>query len=109
LGGWGSVVGNPILVPCAILDEKPVVQRARYAGVVQWPVVLKARRAERERVLGVVLIKARCAGVILCWCGAVMPPAGERLSPARPTRRSSRPLRAQDRWYFSSLCSARGS
>ena len=69
-------------------------------GVVRALVVLRARRATRDRVLGVAPISARYAGVVPCPCGAVMRAAGERHSPARPTRRSSRPLRARDRWLF---------
>ena len=34
--------------------------------------VLHARRAQRDRVLGVVPLNARCAGVISCRGGAVM-------------------------------------
>jgi hypothetical protein len=89
----------------SILDERAgcarlVVRSARYAGVVRSLVVLLARRALRDRVLGVIPIEARCAGVVACQCGAVMPGAHERWLPARPTRRSSRPLRARDRWVF---------
>jgi hypothetical protein len=39
---------------------------ARGAGVIRALVVRIARRAERDRVLGVVLIEARYAGVVLC-------------------------------------------
>ncbi len=73
---------------------------ARCAGVVRAFVVLLARCALRDRVLGVVPLNARYAGVISCRGGAFMPGAHEREWPARPTRRSSRPLRAQDRWFF---------
>lgn len=87
LGGWGSVVGNPVW------SHRPVSNgNARCAWLVvpvpvmqAWcflPVVLLARCATPDRVLGVVLIRARCVGVIVCWCGAVMPGAGERHSPA---------------------------
>ena len=34
---------------------------ARRAGVIRWPVVLRARRIKRDRVRGVVPISARCA------------------------------------------------
>jgi len=81
---------------------------ARCAGVVRWPVVRYARRAKRDRVRIVVPPNARYAGVIACWCGTFMRAAGQPEWPARPTRRSSRPLRAQDRWFFGSLCSACG-
>ena len=84
----------------------PVVQRARYAGVVRWLVVLSACRARRDRVCGVVPSNARYAGVIACWCGAVMRQACQRRRPARPTRRSSRPLRARDRRVFDRFCGA---
>ena len=76
---------------------------ARYAGVVRSPVVLIARCAQRDRVLGVIPSSARCAGVIACRRGADMRAASERHSPARPTRRSSRPLRARDRSLFGTL------
>ena len=79
---------------------------ARGAGVVRWPVVRNARRAERDRVRGVVSSNARGAGVIACRSGAVMRGASERHSPARPTRRSSRPLRARDRSLFARCCDA---
>jgi hypothetical protein len=59
--------------------------------------VLKARDAQPDRMLEVVQVKARCANVVLCRCGTLMLGAGQRHLPARPTRRSSRPLRAQDR------------
>ena len=49
----------------------PVVQIARYAGVVRASVVRIARCGQRDRVLGVIQIAARCAGVILCRCGAL--------------------------------------
>jgi hypothetical protein len=58
---------------------------ARCAGVVRRPVVLLARCAKRARVPGVVQMSARCAGVIRCWCGAVMRDAGQGQWPARPT------------------------
>jgi hypothetical protein len=80
-----------------------LVVPARCAGVVRRLVVLLARRALRDRVLGVIPIEARCAGVILWRCGAVMRAAGQPQWPARPTRRSSRPLRARDRWYFEGI------
>ena len=47
-------------------------------GVVRRLVVRSARYGQRDRVLGVIPIEARCAGVIPCWCGAVMRGARER-------------------------------
>jgi len=69
-------------------------------GVVRRLVVRSARYGQRDRVLGVIPIEARCAGVIPCWCSAVMRAAGERAWPARPTRPCTRPLRARDRGVF---------
>jgi hypothetical protein len=75
LGGWGSVVARPFLITCAGLGcECPLCQArcagARCAGVVRWPVVLLARRARRDRVLGV--IPTECSlcqrGSVLVWC-----------------------------------------
>ena len=80
-----------------------VVLIARCAGVVRSPVVLLARCAQHDRVPLVVRIMARYAGVIVCQCGALMPRAHEHRWPARPTRRCSRPLRAQDRRLFDPL------
>ena len=74
-----------------------VVLVARCAGVVRRIVVRSARCVDRDPVLCVVSPNARYAGVISCWCGTIMLGAGQRQRPARPTRRSSRPLRAQDR------------
>jgi hypothetical protein len=83
LGGWGSVVGNPVSVICVgLVCERSSCQArrasARCAGVVGMLVVRYARCAQRDRVLGVVQIEARCASVIACQCGAVMPGAAER-------------------------------
>jgi hypothetical protein len=112
LGGWGSVVGTPFLVPCAGLGcARRLCQGrragARCAGVVRPPVVRNARCAQPDRVLGVVLMEARGAGVIACRCGTRMPGAGEPAWPAHPTRPCSRPLRARDRLLFDTLCVAR--
>ena len=112
LGGWGSVAGNPILVTCAGLGcARRLCQGrragARCAGVVRPPVVRNARCAQPDRVLGVVLMEARGAGVIACRCGTRMPGAGEPAWPAHPTRPCSRPLRARDRLLFDTLCVAR--
>ncbi len=79
LGSCGSVAGNPVLVACVDLGyERRLCQarcaRARCAGVIRWPVVRIARYAARDRVLGVVQIKARRASVVPCRCGARMPP-----------------------------------
>jgi hypothetical protein len=48
---------------------------ARCASVVRSPVVRIARGGQRDRVLGVIQIEARCAGVVSCRCGARMPGA----------------------------------
>jgi hypothetical protein len=45
-------------------------------------VVRSVRRAKRDRVLTVVPANARYAGVIACWCGAVMRAAPQRRKPA---------------------------
>jgi len=84
LGGWGSVVVCLFGCSTSISD-----MRARGARLVvlapvvpAWfesPVVRIARYGQRGRVLGVIPIEARCAGVIECWCGALMPGAGERV------------------------------
>ena len=106
LGGWGNVAGNLFCdgdETGAILERASCRFRragARCAGVVRRPVVRRARRATRDRVLRVVLITARGAGVLACWRGTCMPAAAERGWPARPTRRSSRPLRARDRCFL---------
>ena len=74
--------------------------QARCAGVVRRLVVRIARCVRPDRVLGVVLIEARCAGVVLSQCGAVRRAADQRHAPARPTRPCTRPLRARDRGVF---------
>ena len=106
LGGWGSVVRTPVFdgEESVAIRERWLCQArradARYASVVRSPVVRIARYAERDPVLGVVQIKARCAGVISCRRGAAMRAAAERHWPARPTRPCTRPLRARDRGVF---------
>jgi hypothetical protein len=99
----GSVVRTPAFdgeeaVP---IRERRLCQTrragARCAGVVRRPVVRIACCAKRDRVVGVVGLKARCASVVPCRCGTLMLAAGQRQLPARPTRRCSRPLRARDR------------
>ena len=84
----------------------PVVQRARSAGVVRWPVVRRARRAQRDRMLRVIPPNARCAGVIACWCGAVMPlrhtsVGGQPAQPAVPADRCAPEIVA-----FLAVCAA---
>src|SRR6185295_13851459 len=72
LGGWGSVVGIPCWSYASVANVRARRAGARCAGVVRSPVVLLARGAQPDRVLRMVLISARCAGVIPCQCGAVM-------------------------------------
>ena len=78
------------------IRERPLCQArrasARCAGVVRSPVVRSARSAERDCVLDVVLIEARCGGVRTCRRGALMPAAIERHSPA------AQPAHAPDRF-----------
>jgi len=105
LGGWGSVVVHPVVVigaglGCAHRWRQARRAQARCAGVVRRLVVRIARCVRPDRVLGVVLIEARCAGVVLSQCGAVMRAADQRHAPARPTRPCTRPLRARDRGVF---------
>jgi hypothetical protein len=84
-----------------------VVREARCAGVVRSPVVLFARCVERDRVLGVVLIRAGCAGVIACWCGTLMRAAGQCQSPAaQPAIPADRFAREIVR-FLVSACAAR--
>src|SRR6266487_3997556 len=83
VGRLGQRGGNPILVTCAGLGYTRLLCQARRAGarcagVVQRLVVRRARCAERDRMLGVIPLKARRAGVVLCQCGAVMRAAGQR-------------------------------
>jgi hypothetical protein len=71
LGGWGSVVAPPFLVTCVGLEcERQLCQSdragARRAGVVRSPVVRNVRPRQCDRVLGVIPIEARCAGVVPC-------------------------------------------
>ena len=105
LGGWGSVVVHPVVVigaglGCAHRWRQARRAQARCAGVVRRLVVRIARCVRPDRVLGVVLIEARCAGVVLSQCGAVRRAADQRHAPARPTRPCTRPLRARDRGVF---------
>ena len=67
-----------------------------------------ARCAGRDRMLGV--IPCLCGSterplcrVVPCRGGAVMRTTTQNDEPARRTMRSSRPLRAQDRWVFNTL------
>jgi hypothetical protein len=70
---------------------------------------IAARCAERDRVRRVIQIAARCAGVVGCWCGTIMPLPIQNGEPGRRTRRCSRPLRARDRWHFEVVACACGS
>ncbi len=102
LGGWGSVIGNPVLVPCAGFGWGgpwcPARRAgARCAGVVRARVVRMARRATRDYVRGVIPSNARYAGVIPCRGGAVMPlrhakRGGQRAQPAVPADRFARTI-----------------
>ena len=102
-GGWGA--WRRVLFCESISDVRTRCAGARRAGarragVIRSPVVRSARCGQCDRVLGVVQIEARCPGVSVCHGGALMPAAGERELPARPTRPCTRPLRARDRGVF---------
>src|SRR3954466_10932213 len=77
---WSAI---PFWLRAPVSDVRQLCQArragARYAGVVRSLVVRNARRARRDRVLGVVLIEARCARVVPCRCGTLMLAAGQRL------------------------------
>lgn len=103
---------------CSVWYDGPLCSKHVMQGVGGTLVVLRARSGQPDRVLDVVLFKARCAGVIPNVRGSVQSPLCRRDSmqvwsapaagnpnggrPERRTRRSSRPLRARDRCFFDS-------
>ena len=94
---WSPESVSDVHARCASL----VVLIARCAGVVRWRVVRIARRARRDRVLGVIPPSARYAGVIACRCGAVMPLRHAKLGsqPAQPAVPADRCAREIVRFY----------